>query len=184
MSHRTLRPHLGTHCLPIQIPVLHFAFPHRYAGGSGPACTIPGGLTSAPEAIPLVPDNHQTRLRDSVQGHLVHLGVEQRCFCLACRNRGPAGEGCDRSDPSSQDEVRVQQPLLHRTQNRWWTTTNPGPMRPEPGPSQAPIQDVDAETHLSMCPSFRLVYSDRPEGCILSCLNSPTTQTVSPFTCI
>ncbi len=59
--------------------------------------------------------------------------------------------------------------------------TNLGPARSEPGPSQAPVQDVDAETHLSMHPSLRLVRSDRPEGRVLSCLDPPSTQTVSPI---
>ncbi len=80
---------------------------------------------------------------------------------LSCRSRGPAGEGRDRAGPSSRDEVRVLQPVLHRTQERRWVTTNLGPVRSEPGPSQAPVQDVDAETHLSMHPSVRLVRSWR-----------------------
>ncbi len=116
-----------------------------------------------------------------VQGHSVHLSVEQGCHCLACRSRGPNGEGRDRAGPSSRDEVRVLQPLLHRTQERRWVTTNPGPARSEPGPSQAPVQDVDAETHLSMRPSLRLVCSNRPEGRLLPCLDPPSTQTVSPL---
>ncbi len=103
------------------------------------------------------------------------------CPCLACRSRGPTGEGRDRAGPSSRDEVRVLQPLLHRTQERRWVTTNPGPACSEPGPSQAPVQDVDAETHLSMRPSLRLVCSNRPEGCLLPCLDPPSTQTVSPL---
>ncbi len=60
-------------------------------------------------------------------------------------------------------------------------TTNPGPARSESGPSQAPVQDVDAETHLSMRPSPRLVCSNRPEGRLLPCLDPPSTQTVSPL---
>ncbi len=62
-----------------------------------------------------------------------------------------------------------------------WVTINPGPARPEPGPSQAPVQDVDAETHLSMRSSLRLVCSNRPEGRLLPCLDPPSTQTVSPL---
>ncbi len=98
-----------------------------------------------------------------------------------CRSRGPTGEGRDRAGPSSRDEVRVLQPLLHRTKERRWVTTNLGPACSEPGPSQAPVQDVDAETHLSMRPSLRLVCSDRPEGRLLPCLDPPSTQTVSPL---
>ncbi len=138
--------------------------------------------------LSLAPEDQQTRLRDSVrpassqvQGHSVHLSVEQGCPCLACRSRGPTGEGRDRAGPSSRDEVRVLQPLLHRTQERRWVTTNSGPARSEPGPSQAPVQDVDAETHLSMRPSLRLVCSDRPEGRLPPCLDPPSTQTVSPL---
>ncbi len=150
--------------------------------------TVPGGLARAPQAVSLAPEDYQTRLRDSVrpasrqvQGHSVHLSVEQGCPCLACRSRGPTGEGRDRAGPSSRDEVRVLQPLLHRTQERRWVTTNPGPVRSEPGPSQAPVQDVDAETHLSMRPSLRLVCSNRPEGCLLPCLDPPSTQTFPPL---
>ncbi len=44
-----------------------------------------------------------------------------------------------------------------------------------------PVQDVDAETHLSMRPSPRLVCSNRPEGRLLPCLDPPSTQTVSPL---
>ncbi len=164
------------------------SLPHRgYVSDSpGPACTVPGGLARAPQAVSLAPEDYQTRLRDSVrpaspqvQGHSVHLSVEQGCPCLACRSRGPTGEGRDRAGPSSRDEVRVLQPLLHRTQERRWVTTNPGPARSESGPSQAPVQDVDAETHLSMRPSPRLVCSNRPEGRLLPCLDPPSTQTVS-----
>ncbi len=171
-------------------PLGSTSLPHRgYVDNSpGPACTVPGGLARAPQAVSLAPKDHQTRLRDSVrpassqvQGHSVHLSVEPGCPCLACRSRGPTGEGRDTAGPSSRDEVRVLQPLLHRTQERRWVTTNLGPARSEPGPSQAPVQDVDAETHLSMRPSLRLVCSDRPEGRLLPCLIPPSTQTVSPL---
>ncbi len=142
-----------------------------------------------PPPVPFFPEVHEEvsrswkapfSARNSIR-HSVHLGVEQGCPCLACRSRCPTGEGCDRAGPSSRDEVRVLQPLLHRTQERRWVTTNPGPARSEPGPSQAPVQDVDAETHLSMRPSLRLVCSNRPEGRLLPCLDPPSTQTVSPL---
>ncbi len=82
-----------------------------YVGdSSGPACTISGGLVRAPQAVSLAPEDHQSRLRDSVcsassqvQGRSVHFGVEQRCPCLACRSRGPGGKGRDRAGPSSRD---------------------------------------------------------------------------------
>ncbi len=129
-------------------PLCSISLPHRgYVSDSpGPACTVPGGLARAPQAVSLAPEDYQTRLRDSVR-------------------------------PASPQV----QPLLHRTQERRWVTTNPGPTRSEPGPSQAPVQDVDAETHLSMRPSLRLVCSNRPEGRLLPCLDPPSTQTVSPL---
>ncbi len=160
-------------------PLCSTSLPHRgYVGDSpGPAYTVSGGLVRVPQAVLMAPEDHQTRLRDSVrpassqvQGHSVHLSVEQGCPCLVCRSRGPAGEGRDRAGPSSRDEIRVLQPLLHRTQERRWVTTNLGPTHSEPGPSQAPVQDVDAETHLSMHPSFRLVFSNWPEGHLVSLL--------------
>ncbi len=167
-------------CAPLRCPT----------AGTSVASLVPlvRSLASAPQAVSLAHENHQTWLRDSVrpassqvQGRSVHLCVEQGCPSLACGSRGPAGEGRDRAGSSSRDEVGVLQPVLHRTQERRWVTTNLGPARPEPGPSQAPVQDADAETHFSMHPSVRLVRSDRPEGRVLSCLDPPSTQTVSPL---
>ncbi len=97
-------------------PLCSISLPHRgYVSDSpGPACTVPGDLARAPQAVSLAPEDYQTRLRDSVrpaspqvQGHSVHLSVEQGCPCLACRSRGPTGEGRDRAGPSSRDEVIV-----------------------------------------------------------------------------
>ncbi len=164
-------------------PLGSTALPHRgYVYVSpGPACTVPGGLARAPQAVSLSPEDHQTRLRDSVhpassqvQGQSVHLSVEPECPCPACKSRGPTGEGRDTAGPSSRDGVRVLQPLLHRTQETRWVTSNLGPARSEPGPCQAPVQDVDAETHLSMRPSLRLGCSDRPERRLLPCLDLPS----------
>ncbi len=77
-------------------PLGSTALPHRgYVYVSpGPACTAPGGLARAPQAVSLAPEDHQTRLRDSVrpassqvQGQSVHLSVAPGCPCLACRSR-------------------------------------------------------------------------------------------------
>ncbi len=165
-------------------PLGSTALPHRgYVYVSpGPACTAPGGLARAPQAVSLAPEDHQTRLRDSVrpassqvQGQSVHLSVEPGCPCLACRSRGPTGEGRDTAGPSSRDGVRaLQRPLLHRSQETRWVTSNLGPVCSEPGPCQAPVQDVDAETPLSMRPSLRLGCSDRPERRLLPCLDPPS----------
>ncbi len=145
-------------------PLGSTALPHRgYVYVSpGPACTAPGGLARAPQAVSLAPEDHQTRLRDSVrpafsqvQGQSVHLSVEPGCPCLACRSRSPTGEGRDTAGPSSRDGVRaLQRPLLHRSQETRWVTSNLGPACSEPGPCQAPVQDVDAETPLSCVRPF------------------------------
>ncbi len=96
-------------------PLGSTALPHRgYVYVSpGPACTAPGGLARAPQAVSLAPEDHQTRLRDSVrpassqvQGQSVHLSVEPGCPCLACRSRGPTGEGRDTAGPSSRDALQ------------------------------------------------------------------------------
>ncbi len=99
-----------------------------------PAFSVSGGLARSPQAFSLALEDHQTQLRDSVhpassqvQGHSVHHSVKQGCPCLACRSHGPAGEGRNRAGPSSRDEIRVLQPLFHRTQERRWVTTNLGP---------------------------------------------------------
>ncbi len=70
-------------------------------------------------------------------------------------------------------------PYFSICKKRWWVITNLGPVSPEPGPSQALVQDANAETHFSMHPSSRLVCSNRPEGFVLFCLDSPSAQAIS-----
>ncbi len=78
---------------------------------------------------------------------------------------------------------RGLQPLLHRTQETWWPSTNPGSASFEPGFTQAQVQDADAQAHYQMHPAPGLVCSDRPEGCLLSCFDPSATQTV-PTVCV
>ncbi len=49
-------------------PLCSISLPHRgYVSNSpGPACTVPGGLARAPQAVSLAPEDYQTRLSDSV----------------------------------------------------------------------------------------------------------------------
>ncbi len=108
----------------------------------------------------------------------VHFSESCRCPCPVCGNRSPAGEGCDRTGPSSRYEVRVLQHLLHCAQEKRWVTTDLGSASFEPCTSQAAVQNVDAETHFWVRPSPRLVCSDRPEGRVLSCLDPPATQAI------
>ncbi len=78
---------------------------------------------------------------------------------------------------------RGLQPLLHRTQETWWPSTNPGSASFEPGFTQAQVQDADAQAHYQMHPAPGLVCSDLPEGCLLSCFDPSATQTV-PMVCV
>ncbi len=46
---------------------------------------------------------------------------------LSCARRLLSSwQGCNRAGPSSRDEAGVLQPLFHRTQERQWSSTNPG----------------------------------------------------------
>ncbi len=83
--------------------------------------------------------------------------------------------GGNRAGPSSREEAGVLQPLLHRTQETGWPSTNPGSASSEPGFTQAPVQDADAQAHYQMHPALGLVCSDRPEGCLLSCFDPSAT---------
>ncbi len=178
MLHCTPRPrNLQSQARPSQapgrVPVFYLADSPGYIGS-------PIGLVSAPQSASVAPVDHQTQICDSVppafpqvQGHLVPYNQGGRCLNLACVIRSPAGKGCDRAGPSSRYEVRVCQPLLHCAQEERWVTTNLGSASFDPCASQAAIQDVDAEMHFQVRPSPRLVCSDRPEGCALSCLNHP-----------
>ncbi len=173
------RPRAGSLC--------STTLPHRgyVCGPVGSAGMGSRSLVSAPRSVSVAPADHQTRLRDSVrpaspqvQGCPLHFSESCRCPCPVCGNRSPAGEGCDRTGPSSRYEVGVLQPLLHCAQEKRWVTTDLGSASFEPCTSQAAVQDDDAETHFRVRPSPRLVCSDRPEGRVLSCLNPPTTQAI------
>ncbi len=86
----------------------------------------------------------------------------------------PQAQGLNRASPFSRDEAEVLRPLLHRTQESRWPSANPRFVSLESDPSHAPVQDADAEAHYQMHPTPGLVCSDRPEGRLLSCLDSPS----------
>ncbi len=130
------------------------------------------------------------QLRDSV--HQATSQVQRRSRdvsgnperpCLARGDCCPPGERRNRAGPSSREEAGVLQPLLHRTQEMWWPSSNPRSSSFEPGFTQAPVQDADAQAHYQMHPAPGLVCSDRPEGCLLSCFDPFATQTV-PTVCV
>ncbi len=82
--------------------------------------------------------NNSTRLRDSVrqatsqvQRRSQDVGSSPERPCLARGDCCPPGKGCNRAGPSSRDEAGVLQPLLHRTQERWWPSASP-PLRALP----------------------------------------------------
>ncbi len=99
--------------------------------------------------------------------------------CLARGDCCPPGKGCNRAGPSSRDEAGILQLLLHRTQERWWPSANPGSASLEPSFEQAPVQDADAQAHDQMHSAPGLVCSDRPEGRLLSRFDPSATQTIS-----
>ncbi len=159
-------------------------------GGSTPVSprfkSSHAGLSQASSRVPVFPSTqggisiqvlHFARRPPKFRG--VHFSESCRCPCPVCGNHSPAGEGCDRTGPSSRYEVGVLQPLLHCAQEKRWVTTDLGSTSFEPCTSQAAVQDDDAETHFRVRPSPRLVCSDRPEGRVLSCLDPPATQAIS-----
>ncbi len=153
---------------------------HRYVDCAvGAACTASGGVAHAAQPVSLAHAHNSTRLRDSV--HQATSQVQRRSRdvggsperpCLVLGDCCPPGKGRNRAGPSSREEAWVLQPLLHRTQETWWPSTNPGSASFEPGFTQAPVQDADAQAHYQMHPAPGLVCSNRPEGCLLSCFRS------------
>ncbi len=143
-------------------------------------------MAHAAQPVSLAHAHNSTRLRDSVRQATSQVQRRSRdvsgspeCPCLAQGDCCPPGKGCNRAGPSSRDEAGVLQPLLHRTQERWWPSTNPGSASLEPGFAQAPVQDADAQAHDQMHSVPGLVCSDRPEGRLLSRFDPSATQTVS-----
>ncbi len=160
---------------------------HRYVDCAvGAACTASGGVAHAAQPVSLAHTHNSTLLRDSVrqatsqvQRRSRDVGGSPERPCLARGDCCPPGKGCNRAGPSSRDEAGVLQPLLHRTQERWWPSANPGSASLEPGFTQAPVQDADAQAHDQMHSAPGLVCSDRPEGRLLSRFDPSATQTVS-----
>ncbi len=142
-------------------------------------------MAHAAQPVSLAHVHNSTRLRDSVrqassqvQRRSRDVGGSPERPCLARGDCCPPGKGCNRAGPSSRDEAGVLQPLLHRTQERWWPSANPGSTSLEPGFAQAPVQDADAQAHDQMHSAAGLVCSDRPEGHLLSRFDPSATQTV------
>ncbi len=143
-------------------------------------------MAHAAQPVSLAHTHNSTRLRYSirqatsqVQRRSRDVGGSPERPCLARGDCCPPGKGCNRAGPSSRDEAGVLQPLLHRTQERWWPSANPGSASLEPGFAQAPVQDADAQAHDQMHSAPGLVCSDRPEGRLLSRFDPSATLTVS-----
>ncbi len=122
------------------------------------------GLAHGAQPVSLAHAHNSTWLRDSVrqatsqvQRRSRDFGGSQKSPCFAGGDCCPPGKECNRAGPSSRDEAGVLQPLLHRTQERWWPWTNPGSSSLEPGFAQAPVQDADAQAHDQMHPAPGLV---------------------------
>ncbi len=103
---------------------------------------------------------------------------------LSCARRLLSSwQGCNRAGPSSRDEAGVLQPLFHRTQERRWSSTNPGlrllnralhrlPFKMlthrrmikciQPRDWFAAIDLKDAYFHVSILPRHRPFYGLRP----------------------
>ncbi len=108
-------------------------------------------MAHAAQPVSLAQAHNSTRLRDSVrqatsqvQRRSRDVGGSPESPCLARGDCCPPGKGCNRAGPSSRDEAGVLQHLLHRTQERWWPSANPGSASLEPGLTQAPVQDAGA----------------------------------------
>ncbi len=164
---------------------------HRYVDCAvGATCTASGGVAHAAQPVSLAHAHNSARQCNSVrqatsqvQRRSGDVGGSPECPCLAPGDCCPPGKGRNRAGPSSREEAGVLQPLLHHTQETWWPSTNPGSASFEPGFTQAPVQDADAQAHYQMHPAPGLVCSDRSEGCLLSCFDPSATQTV-PTVCV
>ncbi len=156
---------------------------HRYVNFAvGAACTASGGVAHAAQPVLLAHAHNSTRLRDSVRQATAQVQRRSRDVggsperpCLARGDCCPPGKGCNRASPSSRGEAGILQPLLHRTQERWWPSANPG--------SASPVQNADAQAHDQMHSAPGFFCCDRPEGCLLSLFDPSTTQTV-PTVCV
>ncbi len=121
---------------------------HRYVDCAvGAACTASGGVAHAAQPVTLAHAHNSTRLCDSVrqatsqvQRRSRDVGGSPERPCLARGDCCPPGKGCNRAGPSSRDEAGVLQPLLHRTQERWWPSANPGSASLEPGFAHLPFK--------------------------------------------
>ncbi len=105
---------------------------HRYVDCAvGAACTVSGGVAHAAQPVLLAYVHNSNRLRDlvrqvtsQVQRHFRDVGGSPERSYLAQGDCCPPGKGCNRAGPSSREEAGVLQPLIHRTQEMWWPSTN------------------------------------------------------------
>ncbi len=155
----------------------------------GAACTASGGVAHAAQPVSLAHAHNSTRLRDSVrqatsqvQRRSRDAGGSPERPGLARGDCCPPGKGRNRAGPSSQKEAGVLQPLLHRTQETWWPSTNPGSASYEPGFTQAPSRCGHAGA-LSNASSPRIGLQRSTWRMLTTCFDPSATQTV-PTVCV
>ncbi len=189
MSHRALRPHFGTRCLPSRVPVLHFAAPPRVRLWL-PWSRLYGlwGMASAPQAVSLGSENHQTRLRDSVRpASSKFRGVQ---FTSVLNKDAPVLRA-EIAVLLAKDAIEPVPPAEMKS-----GFYSPYFIVPKKGGRLRPILDLRVLNRALHKLPFRMLMqkrifqcirpfdwfcSDRPEGRVLSCLDPPSTQTVSPL---
>ncbi len=155
----------------------------------GAACTASGGVAHAAQPVSLAHAHNSTRLRDSVrqatsqvQRRSRDAGGSPERPGLARGDCCPPGKGRNRAGPSSQKEAGVLQPLLHRTQETWWPSTNPGSASYEPSFTQAPSRCGHAGA-LSNASSPRIGLQRSTWRMLTTCFDPSATQTV-PTVCV
>ncbi len=155
----------------------------------GAACTASGGVAHAAQPVSLAHAHNSTRLRDSVRQATSQVQRRSRDAGGSLERPGlawgdccPPGKGRNRAGPSSQKEAGVLQPLLHRTQETWWPSTNPGSASYEPGFTQAPSRCGHAGA-LSNASSPRIGLQRSTWRMLTTCFDPSATQTV-PTVCV
>ncbi len=106
------------------------------------------------------------------------LAVQARMLLSCARRFAVLLARSNRAGPSSRDEAGVFTAIISSYQGRRWYSTNPGLRLLKPGHARLPFKMLNAQAHDQMHTARDWFAAIDPEGCLLSCFDPSTTQTV------
>lgn len=152
---------------------------------AGSLSRVPGGMGNASQCFSVGPEYYKERVRYSVQNASTsvqrgsaHCGGPRAGSGIRTGGKNSAAKRGYRAGSSTQQGVRILQPVLHRSEKRWRAASHSRSACLKSHCREAQVQDAHSQADRVTNQIRGLVCHDRSKGRLLSCIYPPSTQEV------